>query len=345
VTAVRSGIRRASLRLLAACCAAAALGLAGCGGDDDGSGSGEDPRELLAQAFAASAEKHGGSGVAEGSLDVSIEGERGGSFAFEFGGPYDGDSAQFDFSVEGEGVPSFEAAVTVLPDNAYVGWEDRTYELGEEATRNFQRISKEYEQTGTGFREQCRLMLTPGDASVCDEIDPSAWLSEVTDEGTDELDGVETTKVDAQVDVERAATDFFRIGMATLPPGMGESIPVSPEVIGSQAANFVDEAGFQVYVGEDDIPRRVIFQLGAEFQGTRASFNGELNLTEVGEPQAIAAPPGPIEPVSALREQLPPELAPLLDCFLESRTAVELNRCSTAVGSGTTGPMNLNAPS
>jgi hypothetical protein len=115
-------------------------------------------------------------------------------------------------------------------------------------------------------------------------IDPAKWVRDVKDEGTEEVDGVQTRHVSATIAPTVAMRDLARIGGA---PGLPAG-----------AASAVKDATLDAWVGVDDrIVRRVTANL--DVSGTKVAV--DVTLSDVNEPQTIAAP-------ADVKGQLPPGL-------------------------------------
>jgi hypothetical protein len=120
-------------------------------------------------------------------------------------------------------------------------------------------------------------------------FDPQTWIRDVRSEGTETLDGVETTHVAAAVDVRRVLRDVFPLARLN-----GAELPSVRD-----AASTVKRADFDVWVGTDD---RVLRRLSADVafatppalrgpgDSARSEISLDLRLTDVNQPQDIEAP-------------------------------------------------------
>ena len=281
--------------------------VAGCGDDE------EDPQEVIEGAFNNDTKIE--SGVVDLSVDLSAEGSAGGSLEASITGPFAMDpeapnsigTLDWDITASGDGAAAdalgdFEAGITVTEDNVYVNFRDRDYELGEEAYAQIKEQQEAAAPAATDsstFREQCEQAIEAqgGDAAGCD-IDVTAWFSELTNEGTEDVGGAEATHVAGALDVEQMVTDLFQLG-ASIPGATGG---VDPSLIEPQLAivsDAVSGADFDVYAAtEDGTLRGLDFSLeldtaslGAAATGIEsASLDFSLELSEVGEEQTIEAP-------------------------------------------------------
>ena len=104
----------------------------------------------------------------------------------------------------------------VTDDNAYVEYNDQAYEVG---TEQFAQLATQFEaqaEAAAGgadaqgtFQEQCATAIEQagGDPSACD-FDPASWLTNETNEGTEDVGGTETVHIAGDADVEQILTDI-----------------------------------------------------------------------------------------------------------------------------------------
>ena len=122
-------------------------------------------------------------------------------------------------------------------------------------------------------------------------INPTAWLTNVKDEGEAQLDGVTTKHVSASVDSAKLVRDIAPLARqgganVNLPAGFDEQI-----------AKIVKNAEVDIFVGQEDrILRRLQVSLDLDAssvggsQAGRARINFDLRLSDVNKPQDITAP-------------------------------------------------------
>ena len=191
------------------------------------------PEELLQAAF-----KGGEIDSAAFSAQVSIdaEGQRADldvSGAFEQGAV--GDIPEFEVSAQ-LAAPGqrFEGGFTSLGDKAFFTQGDTGWRVPDEVW------SPVAEAVAKGAGAQPQNLSLP--------VDPQSWIRDVESEGTESLDGVETTHVSASVDSERVVRDLFAAARAT-----GRTLPDAASV-----ASAVEDAEFDAWIGTDDrVLRRV----------------------------------------------------------------------------------------
>ena len=358
-------------------------GIAGCGGDDS---SDVDPQTVIDDTF--SNDETVSSGDLSLSISGSAEGEQGGSFDASLSGPFQGDpenaaaipqldwTGALDFEAAGTSM-SFEGAVTVTEDNAYVEYGGTAYEVGTETFTQFKELaesaaaqqteSTEGQSFGELFIQGCETQLQSqgaSDTSACD-IDFASWLGELSNEGTEDIEGTDAVHISGAVDVEQMITDLVELGTAV--PNAGAA-PTEEQL--QQVTDAVSEASFDLYSGtDDDILRGLDFTVAidpsaipdAEAAGVESVDVGfEMRLGGVNEDQEISAP-SDAQPIEDLLGQFgidPSALGALgglgalpgapgagsgssggtggaqdpnayLDCVGEATTSEEINACAS----------------
>ena len=293
--------------------------LAGCGGDDGGD-SGQDPQTVLDETFTN--DQTISSGDLNLSLGVDAGGDQGGSFDATLSGPFQGEAdnpqaipqLDWDASLKGSGAGQsvdFSGGIVVTDDNAYVEYNDKTYEVG---TGTFKQVKDQVEaQAGsqavapTSFAEGCKQALEQAgatDTSGCD-IDLQSWLTDLSDEGTEDVGGTTTVHVHGNLDVNKVLTDVGNLASAF--PGVTSS-GFDPSQLGA-FSGAVTDASMDVYSGEDD---HLLRKLDLSLTIDPSAIAGEgavpidtidisfgLELTGVNEQQTITAPSG-AQPISQL---------------------------------------------
>jgi hypothetical protein len=123
-------------------------------------------------------------------------------------------------------------------------------------------------------------------------FDVGGWLTEPKVAGTEKMDGVEVTHVEAQLDPAR-----FLDGITAL--GQGSGIPEG-DYLDEAAKNramlqrAIGKPEVDVYVGEDRVMRRLAIAADLNLAAAGGRGGGEVlldaRLTEVNQPQRIDAP-------------------------------------------------------
>jgi hypothetical protein len=293
--------------------------VAGCGD----SGSDQDPQEVIDATF------NNDEQVSSGVLDLSFDASAGdqGSFNASLSGPFQGDPddptalPQLDLtaSASGEGGGQnidFSGALTITEDNLFVTYQDQAYELG---TNTFSQLKdsieasagKDDSQSGdaaSSFQEGCEQALEAqgGDPSACD-FDLSGWFTNLSNEGTEDLDGTSVVHVTGDVDVGQIATDL--VGIAQTVPGASGQVDQAQV---DQLTQAISEASFDVYSGEDDdILRKLDLNLTIDPSAIESAtpvpvdsidFGFSIAFSDVNEEQTVEAPSG-AKPLDELLSQ------------------------------------------
>jgi hypothetical protein len=284
--------------------------VAGCGGDDGGD---EDPQQVIDETFSNDQEVN--SGVIDLSLSGSAEGEDAGNIDASLSGPFQGDeNKQGEFpeldltaSVSGEGGGQsidFEGGLTATADQAFVSYQDTTYEV---PTAFYDQIKQAAEQA----QSQAGADQDQDAGAIFDQlgVDPSSWLSDPENEGDEDVEGTETIHIHADANVPQIVEDIGSISEQT----GGEQID-EDEL--AEVEDAIDEASIDVYSGKDDrILRKLTVNLAVtppeDSGATVDSFDGEFSITlsDVNEDQTIEEP-SDAQPFSQLEQDLglPPGL-------------------------------------
>jgi hypothetical protein len=283
--------------LIVSLLAAVAL-IAGCGGD---SGSSKDARALIDKAFKQS--------IQSADMTLNIQAKVNGvaqlqqPVSLKIAGPYQSNgkgklpSFNWQVSVSGGG-QAFSGGVISTGENAFVNFQGTNYEVGADKVAQLNRQLGQ--QTG-----QRRSLKDLG-------IDPQAWVKDPQEKGSENVNGVDATHVQAGVDVGRMFSDFNKT--ISKAGAMGQQTPqqLSPDVI-KKIEQIVKNPKFDIYVGKSDSKIRrlavsVDFEVPADqrakLQGAEGgTLNFSIDFAKVGEPQTIT-PPTNARPLSELQQQL-----------------------------------------
>jgi hypothetical protein len=290
--------RRRTFALLAVFTALAAI-LSACGGG--GGGSSEDPQKVIESATFEGIE----SGEIDLSLNAESEGEKSGELKVDLSGPFQTTgkqslpelslAAKVNGEAEGEKI-DFDGGITVLNDRAYIAYKGKNYEI-DPTTFGF--IKSGFEEA----EQQGAQESTGGEATACQKAATSLDLGEFVDnlenEGSEEVEGVETTKLSGDLNPKKAVEAVIKLSetpacsselQAAGPLPLGELKKQEGELTGA-----VKKAHVDVYVGESDhIVRKVDAELEIEpkGKGEKVELEFELTLGKVNEKQTIKAPAG-----------------------------------------------------
>jgi hypothetical protein len=285
--------------------------LAACGGSSSSSSSSADPQTVLNETF------NNNTKVTSGNLNLSLSvdatGTQSANFTASLDGPFQSDAKntgalpQLDLTakVAGSGAGqnvNFQGGVTATSDQAFVTYQNQAYAV---PAATFQQLKTAYAaqaQSAAGSSSSSNA------SSVLKQlgIDPSTWLTNVTNEGTADVEGASTTHISGDANVSQILSDLGKAAQNV--PGAA-SQGIDPTTLQAASA-FIKNAHIDVYSGTDDHLLRKL-DVSLEIQPPPAAAQGisdlKLNLSisvsNVNQPQTIAAPSNP-KPLSDLQQQL-----------------------------------------
>lgn len=294
---------------LLAAMAMLAVVFAACGGSSDKSS--EDPQQVLDSATLK--------GVKSGDLDLTLgigsEGADGGDIDVALSGPFQSGAGKEELpqlamtatakgSAKGENI-DFEGGLTLLSDRAFVNYEGTEYEV-DPTTFGFVKSSFEQAQ-GQGAEGNS------ADVTACQEaaagIDVASFVTGAENEGSADVEGTETTKVSGSLDAGAAIDTLIKL---TENPACAKQLeaagplPISElEEAKGELTSALRKADVEVYVGDDDIIRKVAAEMTIQPKGSdeRVDVSLELSLSGVNEDQQISAPSG-AKPLQGLFQKL-----------------------------------------
>jgi hypothetical protein len=270
----------------------AAFALSACGSDDDsstttsgGSGGGTettDARTLLEETFTGTKD------VRSGRFALSIRaGEDGGEqISVSLGGPFEseGGDAYPKFDIDADldaGGQGFRAGMISTSDRLFVEFDGTAYEVPAEYLEMARR------QTGT---EDSAVPALP-------DLDPQSWIENPEVVGTEQVGGVDTEHITADVDVralmdsiDRVLAELDRQGLSG---ATGGQVPTAiPADARADLERAVKDPRIDVWTGSDDkTVRKIELTTGVQPEGERAgSASLTFELTELNEAQTIEAP-------------------------------------------------------
>jgi hypothetical protein len=280
--------------------------IAGCGGGS--SDNSEDPQQVIDETF------NNPTKITSGKLDVSVngsaEGDQSGSFSASVSGPFQADPnddtafPQLDLTANVSGSAggpsiSFDGALIATEDNAYVEYQDQAYEVGTDA----------YKQFADAYAQSAQLnQKAPSGSSVLERfgVDPKNWLTNVTNEGTTDVEGTESIQIHGDADVPQIVSDLQKISKAT---GNTTTQQLTPDQI-DQLQSSVKDASIDVYSSTDD---HLLTKLAVSLAITPPADSGAtvssvdvdfaVTLSDLNNPQTITAPSN-AKPLSELLGQL-----------------------------------------
>ncbi len=295
---------------LLAALAALTTAFAACGGSDKSS---EDPQKVIESATLEGVE----SGNIDLSLDVKAEGKEGGDLSVSVSGPFQSGGKeslpQLDLTAKANGTAKgedidFEGGLTLLTDRAYVNYKGTEYEV-DPTTFGFVKSGFEQaEQQGNSGEANA------GDVTACQEaargLRVENFVDSLSNEGSADVDGTDTTKLSGDLNTAGAVDAIIKL---TENPACSAQLEAAgPLPIGElekakgELTRDLKKAHVDVYVGDDDIIRKVAAELTIEPKGSsneKVEVDVELSLSGVNEAQAINAPSG-AKPLEGLFQKL-----------------------------------------
>ncbi|HEX2070716.1 MAG TPA: hypothetical protein VHF90_03590 [Thermoleophilaceae bacterium] len=282
-----------------------ALALAGCSdGEGAAGGADEEAQALLDRAFRVP--------VPSANVDVDLQLDLEGLAGFEdplritATGPYvrvrdSLPKLDLDIAFEAQGAgQAIESGVLSTGDRVFLKFGGGFYEQpADQVARANRRLA------GAG----------EGSGSFSDlGLDARRWIGDARIDGEDEVGGVSTKRVTGTLDVEAALRDLNRLvrrSSGALGDAASAARPLgAPEI--ERLARSVESPTFDVYVGEDDVVRRISLRIDVDVPErdrsdvggiTGASIRLALQLEDVGGDQVVEAPPS-ARPLSELMSQI-----------------------------------------
>lgn len=283
---------------------------AACGGDDDdgGGSSSDDPQQLVENASLK--------GVESGQLDMSVqvksEGEEGGEVDLSVSGPFEGvtgeELPQLEMTAEATGSAQgeeldFKGGITLLTDRGFIEFEGTNYEV-DPTTFGFVKSAFEQAQQKGGKEN----------ITACQEaaegIKFSQFADDLKNEGEADVEGTSTTKLSGDLSVSGGIDAL--IDLTEDPACSAQLEAAGPLPLGEleeakgELAKAIEKAHVELYVGDDDIVRRVVAELTIapeEAADEKVELDMEVTLSEVNEEQSFSSP-SDAKPLEDLFQQL-----------------------------------------
>lgn len=292
--------------LLFAALAGLATVFAACG--SSGGGSDENPQAVLQDATFEGIE----SADLDLSLGIDVSGDEGGNVDVNVSGPFQKGTGQYpelDMNAEVSGSVNGndfekEAGLVLLPNRAFVNYEGDEYEVDpqtfsfiESAINQADSQGESPTETGTACQEAA-AGLKVGD-----------FVENLSNEGSADVGGTSTTKVSGDLDVTGAIDQILKLAEDPACSSSLESAGPLPLAQLDEAKSEVEKAlkgaHVDVYVGDDNIVRKVTAEFSIEPEGSeeKVDLNLDLAFNGVNEEQEISIPSG-AKPLNGLFQRL-----------------------------------------
>ena len=292
--------------VLLAVLSALAAAFVACGGS-----SSADPQTVLDNATLE--------GVDSGNIDLSLavdsKGKEGSHLDVSLSGPFQSkgsaDPPELDLTAsakgqaEGEDI-NFEGGLTLLGDHGYINYEGTEYEVDQ---TTFGLVKSGFEQA----QEEGGSEGNPADVTACQKaangIEIGDFVNNLSDGGSADVDGTSTTKVSGDLDVGGAIDAIIKLAedpaCATQLEAAGP-LPIGElEKAKGEVTSAVKTAHVEIYVGDDDIVRKLTAELTVEPKDGSGTVEADLELTlsGVNEEQKIS-PAANAKPLQGLFQKL-----------------------------------------
>ncbi len=295
-----------------------ATAIAACGGS-----SSSDPQSVIDNATLA--------GVTSGTLDLELgiksQGPEGGDLKVSLSGPFQSGgkatlpqlafSATASGSLKGDPV-DFEGGLTLLSDRAYVNYKGTEYEV-DPTTFGFVKSSIEQGMQQGGEEAGA------GDVTACQEaasgLEVGDFVDNLRNEGSAEVDGADTTKISGDLNAGGAVDAIIKLTKNPACSAQLEAAGPLPldelESAKGELESAIKKAQVDVYVGDDDIIRKIAAELTIEPKDSskeKVEVDFVLSLGAVNEEQEIKAPAN-AKPLEGLFQELGVNPLDLLEGF------------------------------
>jgi hypothetical protein len=301
-------LSRVRIFLVFAALAGLATVFAACG-SSSGGGSDEAPQAVLKDATFEGIE----SADLDASIKIDVSGDEGGNVDVEMSGPFqsqgNGQYPELDLtanvtgSVNGSNFDK-EAGLVLVPNKAFVSYEGDDYEID---PTTFSFIESAINQAGKNGE-------TPTEASTaCQQaaagLKVEDFVDNLTNEGGADVGGTETTKVSGDLNVPGAIDQILKLAENPACSSSLESAGPLPLAQLDEAKSEVEKAlkgaHVDVYVGDDNIVRRVAAEFSIEPEGSseKVDLSIDIAFNGVNEEQEITTPSN-AKPLNGLFQKL-----------------------------------------
>lgn len=300
------------IRIIALLATMATLAIAFVACGSGGGGSSEEPQTVIDNATLE--------GVTSGTLDLKLgiksTGDKTGDLAVSLSGPFQGGgkgalpelamNAKAHGTLEGEPI-DFEGGLTLLSDHGFVNYKGTEYEV-DPTTFGIVKSSIEQAQQQGGEEAGSNELTACQEAAAGLKV--RNFVDKLSNEGSAEVEGTDTTKVSGELNVGDAIDAIIKL---TENPACSAQLELAGplpldelESIKGELTQAIKKAHVDVYVGDDDIIRKLAAELTVEPKDSsheKVEVEFELSLGAVNEEQEIKAPAN-AQPLEGLFEEL-----------------------------------------
>jgi hypothetical protein len=289
-------LSRLRIFLLFAALAGLTTVFAACGGSSGGGGD-ENPQAVIEGATFKGIEN----ADLEASIGINVSGNEGGHLDINLSGPFQsrgkGQYPELDLTATAKGTVKgkdvdFEGGFVLLPGKAFVDYEGTDYEV-DPTTFSFVESAIKRAQAQSGSSSSATTACQEAAAS---DLEVGDFVENLSNEGSADVGGTGTTKVSGDLDVPGAIEAISELAedpacSAQLNAAGGASLGQLDQAKG-QVEKALKASHADVYVGEDNIVRKVSTELSIEPEGSaeKVDLEIEVTLNGVNEGQTISAP-------------------------------------------------------
>jgi hypothetical protein len=288
---------------LIAALVALATAFTACG--SSGGGSSENPQTVIDDATLQGIE----SGNLDLALKVNAEGSDGGNLDVSLSGPFQSAgsrqypelamTAKAKGNFSGDDV-DFEGGLVLLSDRAYVNYQGTDYAV-DPTTFSFVKSAIQQAQQQNNSQSQVPDVTACQDA--VSQLKVGDFIDNLSNDGSADVGGTSTTHVSGDLNVAGAIDSFVKLAddpACAAQLGAAGPLPSQSELnqAKDQVQNALKTAHVDVYVGDDNIVRKISADLQIEPPKGSAGDNGpksvgitlDLTIDGVNEAQTIEAP-------------------------------------------------------
>jgi hypothetical protein len=187
----------------------------------------------------------------------------------------------------------FKGGLTVLSNRAYVDFQGTVYEID---PSTFELLGSSVEKAVVVGTEESAENGLGACMQAAKDLELEDLLQNLKNEGSAEVDGTSTTKVSGELNAGAASKAVADLAANPACRAQVKGMPSLPltelEKEGNRAAGSVKKAHVEIYVGDDDIVRKLVAEVAFEPKPGNEVVDADVELTlkGVNEDQEIKAP-------------------------------------------------------